>query len=71
MSGRDGRARDRMTIRQDVDRIGDATGGRDDMLAAQWTLGALVAQGVLAICNLAETLDARGDRYGLLDEEER
>ena len=46
-------------IRAAVEAIGAATrdAGADQ---APWTLAELVANGVLAVCNLAETIDARG-----------
>ena len=53
-----GRFAERREIGEAVARIcKDAT---DDPIAQQRTLAHLVANGVLAICNLAETIDARG-----------
>ncbi len=53
------RAKERDRIRCEVDAIVNPPGAySDDPLAAQWALVQLTAQGVLAICNLAETLEA-------------
>ncbi len=62
MSAQDRRDQ-REAIRNQLYAIRQSTEGSGmtaDPLAAQWTLAHLAEEGVLAICNLAETIDARG-----------
>ena len=60
------RITERHEIRGHVEVIGGNSAGasNDDAAAAAWVIAELVAQGVLAICNLAETVDARGASIG-------
>ncbi len=63
------RAKERDRIRCEVDASVNHRYS-DDPLAAQWALVAMAHEGVLAICNLAETLEAANeeltDNLGLM-----
>ncbi len=63
---RSDRDRDREDIRGMVDKVGELMNDAPkaasrDPVVVQWAIATLTAQGVLVICNLAETIDARGD----------
>ena len=71
MSAANERATDRELIREEVVCIDTGMArASEDPLAPHWALARLAAQGVLAILNLAETIDAGDrltDRHGLLE----
>lgn len=70
MSGHNDRAHKRELIRESVLLINTRTPAMplasasrpvaSDPMAAKWALVHLTSAGVMAICNLAETIDARG-----------